>query len=418
MINENTKTFLTVNGVDYWRRERPIVVVCVDGGDQSYYQHGLTDGILPNLKRFIKDGFSDLSDGVVPSFTNPNNLSIATGVPPSIHGISGNFFLEPKSGKAIMMNDPEFLRVETLFAAYSHAGAKVVIITAKDKLRLLLGKDMKDGICFSSEKADTCTLQEHGIENVLKMVEWPLPDIYSAELSLFVMEAGIKILEREQPEIMYLSLTDFIQHTHAPGSEEANNFYARLDDAFGRLEKLGALVAITADHGMNDKSKGDNSPNVIYLQDHLDRLLGAGSTQVILPITDPYVAHHGSLGGFARIYCLDGVSPSTVIEFVRTLAGVESVYSRNEVCSIFDLPPDIEGDVAVISDAGTVIGSTKSGHDLSQLQGKRLRSHGGLSESRVPFIISKPLNKSYAKRAELGHLRNFNIFDFAVNGTI
>ena len=418
MINENTKTFLTVNGVDYCRPDQPIVVVCVDGGDQSYYEHGLTDGILPNLKRFIKNGFSDLADGVVPSFTNPNNLSIATGVPPSIHGISGNFFLEPKSGKAIMMNNPEHLRVETLFAAYSHAGAKVVIITAKDKLRLLLGKGMKDGICFSSEKADTCTLQEHGIENVLKMVKWPLPDIYSAELSLFVMEAGIKILEREQPEIMYLSLTDFIQHTHAPGSEEANNFYACLDDAFGRLETLGALVAITADHGMNDKSKGDNSPNVIYLQDHLDRLLGAGSTQVILPISVPYVAHHGSLGGFARIYCLDGVSPSTVIEFVRTLAGVESVYSRNEVCSIFDLPPDIEGDVAVISDAGTVIGSTKSGHDLSQLQGKRLRSHGGLSESRVPFIISKPLNKSYAQRAELDNLRNFNIFDFAVNGTI
>jgi phosphonoacetate hydrolase len=417
-MNEDAATVLTVNGINYCWPQRPIVVVCVDGGDQSYYEQGLKDGILPNLKRFIENGFSDLADGVVPSFTNPNNLSIVTGVPPSIHGISGNFFLEPKSGEAIMMNNPDFLRVETLFAAYSRAGAKVVIITAKDKLRLLLSKGMKEGICFSSEKADTCTLEEHGIANVLKLVGWPLPDVYSAELSLFAMEAGIRLLEREQPEIMYLSLTDYIQHTHPPGSKEANNFYAYLDDAFGRLEALGALVAITADHGMNDKSREDNSPNVIYLQDHLDQLLGAGSTRVILPITDPYVAHHGALGGFARIYCLDGFSPVTVIESVRTLRGIEGVYDRNEVCEKFDLPPDIEGDVAVISDARTVIGSSQSKHDLSQLKGKRLRSHGGVSERRVPFIMSEPLNETYLKRTELGTLRNFDIFDFAVNGTV
>ena len=277
---------------------------------------------------------------------------------------------------------------------------------------------MRNGICFSSEKADTCTLKEHGIEDVLELVGWPLPDVYSAELSLFAMEAGIKLLERDKPDLMYLSLTDYIQHTYAPGSQEANKFYSCLDDAFGKLEALGALVAITADHGMNDKSRDDNTPNVIYLQDHLDNMLGVGTTRVILPITDPYVAHHGALGGFARIYCLDGFLPETVIESVHTLRGIEGVYDRNEVCEKFDLPPDIEGDVAVISDARTVIGSSESKHDLSQLKGKRLRSHGGVSERRVPFIMSEPLNETYIKRAELGTLRNFDIFDFAVNGTV
>ena len=417
-MDETVAVELTVNGINYRRPRKPIVVVCVDGGDATYYEQGLKDGILPNLRRFMDNGFSDLVDGVVPSFTNPNNLSIVTGTPPAIHGISGNFLLEPKSGKTVMMNNPDFLRVETLFAAYSRIGGQVVVITAKDKLRLLLGKGMRNGICFSSEKADTCTLREHGIEDVLELVGWPLPDVYSAELSLFAMEAGIKLLERDKPDLMYLSLTDYIQHTYAPGSQEANQFYSCLDDAFGRLEALGALVAITADHGMNDKSRDDNTPNVIYLQDHLDNMLGVGTTRVILPITDPYVAHHGALGGFARIYCLDGFSPVTVIESVRTLRGIEGVYDRNEVCQIFDLPPDIEGDVAVISDARTVIGSSESKHDLSQLKGKRLRSHGGISERRVPFIMSEPLNETYIKRAELGTLRNFDIFDFAVNGTV
>ena len=417
-MNEIVAAELTVNGIDYRWPRQPIVVVCVDGGDPTYYEQGLEDDILPNLQRFMEDGFSDLADGVVPSFTNPNNLSIVTGTPPAVHGISGNFFLEPKSGEAVMMNNPNFLRAETLFAAYSRAGAKVVIVTAKDKLRLLLGKGLMDGICFSSEKADTCTLDEHGIENVLELVGWPLPNVYSAELSLFAMEAGIKLLKRDQPDLTYLSLTDYVQHTYPPGSPEANDFYCRLDDAFGRLEALGAIVAITADHGMNDKSRDDNTPNVIFLQDHLDSSLGGGTTRVILPITDPYVAHHGALGGFARIYCFDGTSPETVMESVRTLPGIEGIYDREEVCKTFSLPPDIEGDVAVISDAGTVIGSSESRHDLSQLKGQRLRSHGGISERRVPFILSKPLNETYATQAKLGSLRNFDIFDFAVNGTV
>jgi phosphonoacetate hydrolase len=408
---------LIVNDIAYRRPKRPIVVVCVDGGDATYYESGLEDGILPNLQRFMSNGFSDMADGVVPSFTNPNNLSIVTGAPPAVHGISGNFFLDPESGEAVMMNKPDYLRAETLFAAFSRAGANVVVVTAKDKLRLLLGKGMTGGICFSSEKADTCTLAEHGIENVLELVGWPLPDVYSAELSLFAMEAGIKLLQRDRPELMYLSLTDYVQHAHAPGATEANDFYRRLDDAFGRLHAEGAVVAITADHGMNDKSRDDNSPNVIYLQDHLDSALGAGATRVILPITDPYVAHHGALGGFARIYCLDGTLPETVIESVRAIPGIEKVYDRDGVCEAFGLPPDIEGDVAVISDAGTVVGASESGHDLSQLRGQRLRSHGGISERRVPFIISEPLNGAYAARAASGALRNFDIFDFAVNGT-
>lgn len=414
---DEIKAALTVNGIDYRRPEKPVVVVCVDGGDASYYEAGLKAGILPNLQKFMAAGFSGLSDGVVPSFTNPNNLSIVTGAPPAVHGISGNFFLEPKSGKAVMMNNPDFLRAETLFAAYSRAGAKVVVVTAKDKLRRLLGKGMIGGICFSSEKADTCTINEHGIEDVLDLVGWPLPDVYSAELSLFAMEAGLKLLARDKPDLMYLSLTDYVQHAHPPGSIEANDFYQRLDDSFGRLAALGAVVAITADHGMNDKSKDDGSPNVIYLQDHLDGALGAGATRVILPITDPYVAHHGALGGFARVYCLEGTVPETVMTALRPLPGIEAVYDRDEVCETFDLPPDLEGDVAVISDAGTVLGSAEAGHDLSQLRGQRLRSHGGISERRVPFILSQALNAEYTARADAGGLRNFDIFDFAVNGT-
>ena len=124
-MSKSTTAELIVNDVAYRWPGRPVVVVCVDGGDASYYESGLEDGILPNLKRFMSDGFSDIADGVVPSFTNPNNLSIVTGAPPAVHGISGNFFLDPESGEAVMMNKPDYLRAETLFAAFSRAGANV-----------------------------------------------------------------------------------------------------------------------------------------------------------------------------------------------------------------------------------------------------------------------------------------------------
>ena len=246
----------------------------------------------------------------------------------------------------------------------------------------------------------------------------PLPEVYSAELSLFVLEAGIKILERDRPEIIYLSLTDYIQHKHAPGSPVANDFYARLDDAFGRLEALGAIVALTADHGMNDKSKPDGSPKVIYMQDELDREFGKKSSRVICPITDPYVVHHGALGGFVRVYCYDGATPDAVANFANGLPGVEAVYDKASACAAFDLPPDREGDVVVISDAGTVIGAAESEHDLSTLEGYRLRSHGGISERRVPFILSAPVSETYRARAESGDLHNYNVFDYAINGVV
>lgn len=411
---------IELNGVKYEWPRKPVVVVCIDGGDPAYFEQGLADGILPSIKRFTNDGYSVVAEGVMPSYTNPNNMSLVTGSPQSVHGISGNYFLEPDSGEEHMMNDPVFLRSETILEKFSKAGAKVVAITAKDKLRRLLGRglDFDNGcINFSSEKSDECTLEENGIENVLDLVGLPLPDVYSADLSVFVLEAGIKILERGNVDLMYLSLTDYIQHKYPPGTPEINSFYTRLDDAFGRLANAGAVVAITADHGMSDKSLPDGSPNVIYLKDLLNERFGEGTTHVVLPITDPYVRHHGALGGFARIYCEEGTCVVDVVELIRGLEGVEAVYDKKQACAEFDLPADREGDVVVIANSNTAIGSSEAEHDLSELKGDRLRSHGGLAERHVPFIVSEPLDDEYRQRSQGGTVNSYEIFEYAINGT-
>lgn len=410
---------IQLNGITYRWPLHPVVVVCIDGGDPAYIEQGLRDGIIPNIARFMQEGFSSIADGTVPSFTCPNNMSIITGAPPAVHGISGNYYLDADTREAVVMTGPELLRSRTILAEFAAAGAQVVSITAKDKLRKQLGKDLdmsRGNINFSSEKADRCTLLENGIEDVLRYVGMPLPDMYSMDLSLFVLEAGVKLLEEERPDLMYLSLTDFIQHKHAPGDPVANEFYQRIDALLGKLAGRGATVALTADHGMNDKSNARGKPNVIYLQDILDRKFGPGDTKVICPITDAFVRHHGALGGFVRVWCLGGkATPQAIIDLVKDTPGIAAALDRETVCKRFDLPPDREGDVAVIGDINTVIGASAVDHDLSKLADARLRSHGSTTEARVPFILSRPVSAEFEQRAAQG-LKSHQIFEYAING--
>ena len=411
---------MELNNINYSWPRKPLAVVCIDGGDPEYLETGLRDRIIPNIARFMKEGFYQVAQGSMPSFTCPNNMSIVTGTEPEKHGISGNFFLDPKTQEPVVMTGPELLRSRSILSEFSQEGAKVVSITAKDKLRKQLQKGMdlsRGSVSLSSQYADRCTIEENGIENVLEFVGQPLPDMYSAELSLFVLDAGIKLLEEQKPDLLYLSLTDFIQHAHAPGSEEANNFYVEMDQRFGKLQELGALVALTADHGMGDKSDESGNPNVIWLQDLLDQKLGSGVCRVICPITDAFVGHHGALGGFVRIYLEDKNNLKKVYEIVQAVEGVENVWTAENVAKELEQPLDREGDLAVVADKRTVIGSRKKDHNLSALKGKRLRTHGSLHEAKVPFILSEPLNDRYLRFAKERTLRSREIFEFALNGT-
>ena len=416
-----TGDILAVNGTEYRRPKRPVVVVCIDGGDPAYIAHGVAAGVIPNIARYLREGFHTVAHGTMPSFTCPNNMSIVTGRPASVHGISGNFYLDRATNEPVVMTGPELLRVPSVMSEFSRHGARVASVTAKDKLRRQLqkGMDLANGsVSFSSQHADRCTLKENGIEGVPDFVGRPLPDMYSADLSLFVLDAGLRLLEERRPDILYLSLTDYIQHAYAPGHPEADGFYGELDARFGEFEALGATVALTADHGMNEKTNDDGTPRVVWLQDILDRELGEGASTVICPITDAFVGHHGALGGFVRVYCREGLTGERVIEAIGDVPGLERVLSREAVAKEFDLPFDPEGDVAVLGDARTVIGAREVDHDLRGLKGHRLRTHGSVHEADVPIILSRPIRDEYARRAEEARLHSYEAFDYAFNGIV
>lgn len=429
---------LTVNGRTYTMPSSPVVVICIDGSEPDYHLEAIKAGRMPWLEAALNgDGASSWeAHCAMPALTNPNNLSIATGRPPAVHGISGNYIFDTATGEEVLMNDKRFLRAPTIFGAANEAGLDVVIVTAKDKLRRLLGAGVVEdgpgldgsgefvpptrrGICFSAEKADRANVDDNGIEGVLDLVGKPLPEVYSADLSIFALAAGVEILRTRGADLMYLTLTDYIQHKNAPGTKAANDLYAAIDHYASELDKLGAIVVLTADHGMSAKTDQDGNPNVLYVEDEVRTILGSTGAEpesdglrVILPITDPYTVHHGALGSFASVYLPDGADRESTIAALREVPGVQAALSREEAAATFAMPADRIGDIVVLGEEGTAVGRYAAWHDLSGLDAP-LRSHGALGELQIPFIINRrlprpaPLDEPFGRTA---YVHNYDAF--------
>ena len=406
-----TENEVEANGRKYTPALDCAVVICLDGCEPEYLDIAISEGLMPNLQRIRKEGTDALAHSVIPSFTNPNNMSIATGRPPSVHGICGNFLFDPETGEEVMMNDVRFLRAPTLFSKYYEGGSRVAVVTAKDKLRALLGAGLEFGedraICFSSEKADLATKADNGIHNASEWLGRPVPEVYSADLSEFVLAAGVKILKEWSPNVMYLSTTDYVQHKFAPNQQGAKDFYSMADKYIGEIDALGAALVVTADHGMKPKHDANGKPSVIYVQDILDQWLGQAAARVILPITDPYVVHHGALGSFATAYLPVEVDINEITEKLSNLAGILLVINKSEAVKRFELPPDRIGDIVIISTENMTLGTSVDRHDLEALK-EPLRSHGGLTEQEVPFIVNRKIDLP-----EVPNLRNYDAFFYA-----
>jgi phosphonoacetate hydrolase len=368
-----------VNGRGYAVPSQPTVVFTIDGGDPRYLDDALARGLMPSLHSMLaRGGVYARGRGCMPSLTNPNNLSIVTGVPPTVHGVPGNHYLDP-SGKEVQLTDPAMLRASTIHAVLQQAGARVLMVTAKDKLRRLLGSQNVPSI--SAERAHELALPAFDMPDVQAIVGRPNPGIYDWDLSHYAMELGLAVHRRLPLDLLYVSLTDYVQHKQPPGGEMADRFFGRFDELLGEYLREGFLVGITADHGMNAK------PRVIYLEDVLDQA-GLSGYRVVLPITDPYVVHHGALGSFAWIH-LPGDEVERAREALSALEGIEEIYCRAEAAVIYEHPSDRIGDLSVASDAQTALGKSRAKHDLSGIVAG-LRSHGGRHEQIVPIIVSRP----------------------------
>lgn len=371
------------------------VVVCLDGSDPSYLEDALATGSMPTLASWRTSGAFASAHAVAPTFTNPNNVSIVCGAPPSTHGICGNHFFDPETGADVPMNERRYLRGTTILEALGAAGVSVLAVTAKHKLVRLLDPG-PPGLACSAEEPGALGRS---------LVPTLATDVYSAAASLWVLDAGLAALERGLARVVYLSTTDYVQHKHGPGSEAARALYAAIDARLARFDALGAIVGLTADHGMNDATRADGSPNVVFLRPLL-AALGDATVHVTLPITDPYVVHHGALGGCAMVYTRD---VEAALAALLAAPGIEAVLSRAEAARTLELPSDRIGDLVVFAAKGVVLGKSAEEHALGPVA-RGLRSHGGLHERDVPFVSNAPLGPALAARAARGALANWDVF--------
>ena len=322
-------------------------------------------------------------------------------------GCPGNHYLDTNTGEEVQLSDPSFLRSETIHAGLQRAGARVLAVTAKDKLRRLLGTGGVPSL--SAERAHELSLPELGIDDPCQLVGRANPGIYDWDLSAYAMQLALAIHRVAPRDVIYVSLTDYVQHKHGPGGELADRFFCRFDELLGDFLSEGFVVGITADHGMNAK------PDVIYLEDVLARVgVDVDAARVVLPITDPYVVHHGALGSFAWVHVADK-DCERARQAIAALPGVEEVFTRDEAAAIFEHPRDRIGDLSITADARTALGKSRAKHDLSGL-GDGLRSHGGRHEQLVPIIVSPPLLDAYRVRHVAG-VSNADLHDLVLNGS-
>jgi phosphonoacetate hydrolase len=404
---------ITINAREYRLPRRPTVAITIDGCGPAYLDDALGRGLMPRLAALLAgDGCYHLGRSQMPSFTNPNNLSIVTGAPPSVHGIAGNHYRAP-TGEEVQLSDPAFVRAPTIHAALHRAGARVLCVTAKDKLRRMLAAG--DVPATSAEKAGEHPLPAYGIDDVVGLVGRRNPGPYEWDMSHYALEIGLAVTRRAGPlDLMYVSLTDYVQHKEPPGGAMSDRFYRRFDELLGDYLDAGYVVGLVADHGMNAKQNPDGSPCVHYLEDVL-AAAGVREYHVVLPITDPYIVHHGALGSFAWVYVPPG-ERERARAAVAVLDGVEEVFSREEAAVIYQHPPDRIGDLSVAADARTALGKSAAKHDLSVVAGG-LRSHGGRHEQIVPIVVSHPLAPRYAAWLRAG-VQNSDLHDLLLNGVL
>lgn len=394
------------NGRAYRVPHRPVLAVCADGWDPDYVDDALQRGLMPRLSEALDGGGSyALARAQVPTFTNPNNVAIVTGVSARVNGIAGNHY---RTGDTeVQVTDPSFLRAETIHAAALRAGARVLCVTAKDKLRALLAAG---GVpAFSAERA-----HEQALDDGTPLLDaagiGENPGIYDWRLSPYTIDLAVALAVRLDAHLVYASLTDFVQHAAAAGEPLSDGLYRAVDESLGRALDRGFAVGLAADHGMRAKTRADGAPNIRFLDEAL-AAAGVHGAHTLCPITDPYVTHHAALGSCAWVHLDDLGELDRARGALASLPGVEAVLDRFAAAEALELPADRIGDLVVLADGVTALGRSRAAHDLGALVGP-LRSHGGLHERTVPMILTHPLREGAMRGRDL---HNRDLHDLLLN---
>lgn len=351
-------------------------LICIDGCDPDYIKRSS----VPNLRRLARRG-TYIEEGIsmVPTVTNVNNVSLITGAYPDKHGITSNCYYDMDSGKEVYMESAEFIKTETIFEKVKKFGIRTCLLTSKEKLLTLLRKG-----------AETTLSAENPPQWVVKEVG-PQPNIYSSEVNIWLFEALLSVIQRCEPNFIYLATTDYTMHKHPPEDPEAQEHMAAIDAGIGKLIDLfpDAFFCVTADHGMAEKEK------VVNLE---ATLKNHGIRSMIIPtVKDKYIPHHSNLSGSAYVYLLDRQDRSRAYEILHHTEGVEEILANTEIVR-YHLSAERTGDFFVLGEEAYVFGRI-DGSERKKVS--QVRSHGSLHEREVPIFCGRIPEKHFTENREL-----------------
>ena len=342
-------------------KRRKIFILCIDAGSHDY----LAASDIPNIQKLAEAGFYQHANAVIPSVTNVNNVSIATGTFPETHGITTNYHVDRTTGKGEFIEDNRFLLAPTLFevAKTSKFADKTALFVTKKKLLRML--ETGTDIAVAAEDPPPEYIQTAG----------PIEPIYSVEINWWLLRAARETLRTHNPELVYCSTTDWVQHKYAPDADLSQQHLAELDKIIGDIidDEPEREIYITADHGMLEKTTALDPGRV--LTDH-------GIPASAIPIIkDRYVAHHGNLGGAAYVFLENQADTTKAIQTLLNTPGVEEAYCAEDAACTFRLHRERIGDIFALADKKTVFGELEV-----SVEPTSVRSHGSRHESYVPII--------------------------------
>ena len=361
---------------------RKILIILIDGGDPQYFDQAE----VPNLRRLGASGFWVTGTCVIPSVTNVNNASVMTGSFPRDHGITGNFWYNPATGDGTYMESAEYLARETLFERAKRLGMSTALFTSKVKLQRLLERG-----------ADLTVAGEDPPAEFIARVG-PRCEIYSLEVNLWVLEAARVVMREQNPDLVYVSTTDYIMHKFPPEHETAQRHMREMDRIIGRIadEQPDREIYLSADHGMSAKRRAINLRV---------KLAEVGIQAVFVPvIKDKYVVHHDNLGGVGYLYVKDPAALVDAIDALKAVPGVEEVYRREAAAEQFGLMKDRIGDLFVLGGAEVVFGEIDGAE-----QRVAIRSHGSRHEAAIPIIGSVARAPASEYRVNLDLVRHLEL---------
>jgi phosphonoacetate hydrolase len=346
------------------RRPQRVIVLMVDGLGADY----IAASAMPVLTGWQRKGIGKIVSGVMPSVTNANNTSICCGVWPEEHGITANFYLDETTGREEYMENAELVLRPTLFEKAKAAGIASALLSSKKKTITLLPRGAS--IAMSAEVPPAEWTERLG----------PAPDIYSAGINHWLLKAAAWILRnRTDIGVLYIHTTDYPMHMWPPEAEPSRQHLAELDALLGELATAApdAAVLLTADHGMHHKTRCWDLEKACAAR-------GVVLRAAISAEQDKYLKHHRGFGGTAWVYLKSPRDSDRAAAIIEKLPGVQEVMSRSEAARRFRLMPSRIGEIVVVGNRETVFGGMDS---ESTTLPADYRSHGGLSEAKVPLVV-------------------------------